>query len=270
MQISTNYTSWTLGWVLVGSMVTPAAAQTSSGKEAPTVENVLFKAADAMGILRGLQQEDSLSTLEFWATGTVAVDGAAARTLDYRASLRFLPVPSMREDFKTAGPNGARVVRAVAGTLAWDDSTPGTYLATVTGDAAKERQLRMMSLPPSAIKAARLAGTAATMVADGEKTLVSFPLIALEGATMTVTLTKQFLVERVEAKAADLVVESTYTKHGDWNERDYKSDVQFPQRIVQKVKGTTVLDLTVSKTNTYNPYVVVPVPAPLKAGRGQS
>ena len=29
---------------------------------------------------------------------------------------------------------------------------------------------------------------------------------------------------------------------------------------MQKRAGTTTLDLTVTKTNTYNPYVVVPVP----------
>jgi hypothetical protein len=33
-----------------------------------------------------------------------------------------------------------------------------------------------------------------------------------------------------------------------------------PRHIVQKQGGVTVLDLTITKTNTYNPYVVVPVP----------
>ena len=74
----------------------------------------------------------------------------------------------------------------------------------------------------------------------------------------------QYLVERVVARAGTLTLQTEYTKYGDWNDRDYKSDVQFPQRIVQKRGEATVLDLTVTRTNTYNPYVVVPVPAALK------
>ncbi len=128
----------------------------------------------------------------------------------------------------------------------------------------------MLSLPPSVIKTARAAGAQTTLTASGDKTILAFPVAGLDGATMTATLTNQFLVERVEARLGSLVVESTFGKHGDWNERDYKSDVQFPQRIVQKVNGATVLDLTVTKTNTYNPYVVVPVPAAVKSSAGKS
>ena len=57
-----------------------------------------------------------------------------------------------------------------------------------------------------------------------------------------------------------VVTETTFSDYGDWNEADYKSDVWFPQHIVQKRGGATILDLTVTKTNTYNPYVVMPVP----------
>lgn len=253
------------------SAVALASAQPATTREAPTVENVIFKASDAMGILRGLRQEDSLTTLEFWATGNVVVDGASVRTTAYRGSLRFLPVPSMREDVTLPGQKGAgHAVRAVAGGVAWDDSTPGTFLSAASADVAKERALRLLSLPPSAIKTARAAGAQATMSTSGDKTILTFPVAGFEGATMTATLTNQFLVERVEAKLGSLTVESTFDKHGDWNERDYKSDVQFPQRIVQKVNGTTVLDLTVTKTNTYNPYVVVPVPAAVKSAAGKS
>jgi len=34
----------------------------------------------------------------------------------------------------------------------------------------------------------------------------------------------------------------------------------FPRHIVQKRGGVTLLDLTVERTNTYNPYIVMPVP----------
>ena len=51
----------------------------------------------------------------------------------------------------------------------------------------------------------------------------------------------------------------------DWNGADYLSDVLFPKRIVQKRGTATIMDLTVTKTNTYNPYVVMPVPANVTA-----
>ena len=55
----------------------------------------------------------------------------------------------------------------------------------------------------------------------------------------------------------------------DWNGDDYLSDVQFPKRITQKRGGNTVLDLTIQKTNTYNPYVVMPVPAGVLGASGR-
>jgi len=34
----------------------------------------------------------------------------------------------------------------------------------------------------------------------------------------------------------------------------------MPRRAVTTIDGQTVLDLTIDKTNTYNPYVIMPVP----------
>lgn len=256
--------------MLLASFTSPLLAQSAATGGAVSVETAIFKASDAMGILRGLKQEDSQVTLEYWGTGTVDVDGKAVQTAAYRGSVRFLPVFSAREDFTTGGAAAARTVRALAGAQAWDESTPGTFATAASAEVARERALRFLSLPSAAIKSARAAGDKATISTSGDKTILAFPLAAVDGATMTVTLTPQFLVERVEAKHGDLVVESAYTKYGDWNEKDYKSDVQFPQRLTQKVGGKVVLDLTITKTNTYNPYVVVPVPPALRAGGGKS
>jgi hypothetical protein len=57
---------------------------------------------------------------------------------------------------------------------------------------------------------------------------------------------------------------TTYEDYGDWNGADYLSDVMFPRRIIQKRGTTTIADLTVTKTNTYNPYVIMPVPDSVK------
>jgi hypothetical protein len=57
---------------------------------------------------------------------------------------------------------------------------------------------------------------------------------------------------------------TTYHEYGDWNGADYLSDVMFPKTIVQKRGNTTITDLTITKTNTYNPYVIMLVPAGIK------
>jgi hypothetical protein len=66
-------------------------------------------------------------------------------------------------------------------------------------------------------------------------------------------------IVRVETSGG-VTTDTTYAEYGDWNPQDYQSDVMLPRRIVQKRAGGTVLDLTVTETNTYNPYVVMPVP----------
>lgn len=248
-------------------LAAPFGTAVAVAQEPPTAESVIFKASDAMGLLRGLKQEDSQTTLEFWGTGTVDHGGTLTKVSKYRGSVRFLPVISMREDFAVGA---ARVVRAVNGDRAWDESAPGIFTTAASVETARERQLRLASLPSAVVKAARQAGAKATVSMKGATVELTFPLTGVEGGTVTATLTNQFLIERVRATAAGVTVDSEYSKYGDHNEKDYKSDVQFPQRLVQKVNGKLVLDLTVTKTNTYNPYVIVPLPSALNTGGGKS
>ena len=63
-----------------------------------------------------------------------------------------------------------------------------------------------------------------------------------------------------------IATDTTYGEYGEWNWNDYRSDIMFPRRIVQK-SGDTTLELTVKNTNTYNPYVVMPVPEALAGPR---
>ena len=95
---------------------------------------------------------------------------------------------------------------------------------------------------------------------------MSFPVADVAGATIRAAYSQEtYLLERVEARLGPTAIDITYAEHGDWNGDDYLSDVQFPKRITQKRGNATVLDLTVTKTNTYNPYVVKPVPPWIQA-----
>jgi hypothetical protein len=62
---------------------------------------------------------------------------------------------------------------------------------------------------------------------------------------------------------------STYSEYGDLNDADYQADIFTPKRIVRTVDGETVLDLTIQRTNTYNPYVLMPVPESVRKAAGR-
>ena len=61
------------------------------------------------------------------------------------------------------------------------------------------------------------------------------------------------------ATTGPVMIETTYAEYGDWNWPDYQSDVMTPHRMTRK-QGDTTLELTTVNTNTYNPYVIMPVP----------
>jgi hypothetical protein len=60
----------------------------------------------------------------------------------------------------------------------------------------------------------------------------------------------------------------TYSDYGDWND-DAKADVFLPRHIVQKKNGGIEFDLTLEHTNTYNPYVIMPVPENVSKASGR-
>ena len=62
----------------------------------------MFELANSMGMLRGLQQEDSILTLEHWAKGTMTVGQQRFDVPEYRLSINYA-VPGMRVDFRAAG-----------------------------------------------------------------------------------------------------------------------------------------------------------------------
>jgi hypothetical protein len=89
----------------------------------------------------------------------------------------------------------------------------------------------------------------------------------LNGTPVKAALDSNYRPVRVEVRFRDRTYVTTYSNYGDLNESDYKADIFFPARILQTVDGQTVLDLSVEKTNTYNPYVIMPVPESIqKAG----
>jgi hypothetical protein len=275
--------------VLIGSSLTAQAPQAAfpPAEPAKDLESALYKAADAIGMLRGPQERDGVVTFEYWATGSLDLQGRACQLTDYRASVRYAaqdrreryPVPAMRVDFTCAAGAGRtpdRHVQVVAGELAWNETEPGGS-ATPSTQTAPERLLQIWTLPQGVIKAARLAGPKAMFTTEGGKPVVTFPLPApLQNGTVKATLDPEYFlfhtmptgvrryfshrIERVETRVNNVVTVTTYSEYGDLNANDYKSDALLPRRMVAERNGVKVLDLTLTKSQTYNPYVVMPVP----------
>jgi hypothetical protein len=249
---------------------------------APTVKDTLYKIGDALGMLRDIEERDAILTMDWKSTGTMLVDGQTCTLANYRGQVRY-SVPALRADYACAqadGKPGTRHVEVIANAMAWNEATPGTG-ATPTPNAVNDRLIQLWSLPYSVYKAATLAGNNAKVTLEGGVAYLSYPLPApLTGSarvalntTDAIELTMDsgekyqlsYWIDRVELRVGNLVTETTYSDYAELNEPDYRSDVFFPRRMTQKRNGTTVLDLTTQRTNTYNPYVVMPVPANVKA-----
>jgi hypothetical protein len=167
----------------------------------------------------------------------------------------------MRVDYKCEGAP-QRHVEVVRDNLAWNETEPGKGGTAAPADAS-ERALMLWTLPAGAIKAANDAGASTKVATENGRTVVTYPIASLK-ADVKITLDKDNHIEHIESKMGGVTTVTTYSEYGDWNGADYLSDVMFPKRIVQKRGNTTVADLMITKTNTYNPYVIMPVPAGIK------
>ena len=229
-------------------------------QQAPELKTVLHNAADALGMLRTEREADLIATLRYWGAGTMTVGGQMVKVTNYAGSVNF-HVPGCASMSRAPAADGKpqRAVEVVSDKVrlernaAWDECHAGC-------------SSRQRSAPPVVDAAAghRQGGHGGRCRREGRPPRAASPRftfpIASIGATVKATLDDKSFIRDVEARMGTTVVTATYSDYGDWNGADYLSDVMFPRHIVQKRDGATVLDLTISKTNTYNPYVVMPVP----------
>lgn len=263
--------------VAASTLVVPvrAAQRAPSQDNSADVKTLVFELANSMGMLRGLQQEDSILTLEYWAKGTLTVNQQRFEVPEYRLSINYA-VPGMRVDFRRQASGGQpqRQIDVVSGTAAWNETDRGRN-ATAARDRVKERLVYLWSTPMGVVKAARAAGARASVTNSGGMTVLSFPLPApADDVTVNAAIRRDAslvvpdeaalkalvgtYVVRVATTGA-VVTETTYSEYGDWNWNDYQADIMLPRRMVRK-QGDTTLELMTTNTNTYNPYVVMPVP----------
>jgi hypothetical protein len=248
----------------LASLTVFAQGRQSASAARPTATDphkIVFEMQDALGMLRGLQQIDALTRIEYWGTtGTVASQGRTANLSKFKVSINYLR-PGMRFDFTR---DGVREIQVVADTYAWNEDVPGGKAIPMPA-AVPERLLRLWLTPVGLAKSAEAAGDATKVAVENGKTVVTFPVA---GATVRTTLNALYEPETVEARTATTVYAVAYSDYGDWND-DAKADVFLPRHIVQKRNGAIEFDLTLEHTNTYNPYVIMPVPENVSKAAGR-
>lgn len=239
---------------------------------AATAENlpgVIWNWRQGMGMLRGIQEIESVGTLEIRkSNGTLRVDGQPCTLENYRAGINY-QIPGMRAEYTCMLPNGQsrKGIEVFSGRFAWDEDVvgaglqPGRGTPTPKSAALTERIIRLWAGPQGAVKAAWANGGKMTKVTvEGGKPIVVFPIPGVQGAIAKATLNADGRTERVEVRNGNVVTEFTYEKYSDYNPEDDRIDILLPGRIVEKRDGATILDLTVSLVHAANMFVVMPVP----------
>ena len=214
----------------------------------------LTEAAKALGMVRGLERSLTIVNMfEYTASGTLAdAAGAPSEVKRITASYDYV-IPAARVDVEKAGE---RTIEVASGSLAWDEETPGIYRRPA-GTSAAERLKLIWLLPHGVILAGAKAPDKAAVAETGGQRELTVPLPT--GAEAKGVLDSAGLMTRVEIKIGAQLFTGDYSDYKDF--QGY--GVMFPTRIVQKVDGRTIADLSVSEALA-NPYMIFPPPKELK------
>jgi hypothetical protein len=276
-----------IGVVLTIGALSPAGAQAPGrGPEPPPpyrpaagakdLRAVLFNWTWYMGMLRGVDEHELVASLEYQGKGAIQVDGQPCTLTKYRVSTSY----------QTSGDE------VVSGQFAWNEDIAGAELVPGKGKASpmpgavEERLIRLWASPQGAPKAAVAAAAASGKLGDNpgtllengvakagetsvswqsDKPVVTYPIPGVPGATATATLNDKYMVERVVVKEGSTTTEFTYGDYRDWNNPLNRIEAFYAGKIQERRNGVTLRDLTTVETETGSVYVVMPVPASVRA-----
>ena len=268
------------------------AAQYTPAPGAKDLKSVLFNWAWYMGMLRSSEERDLMMSLEYQGKGTMQVDGQPCNVTKYRTSISY-QTSGERIQYTGTRPNGQACsnVEVLSGAYAWNEDIPGAELVAGKGKATpmpatvEERMIRLWAGPQGAFKGA-MAGISdppemaprpqrvpadvsmagKTSVAwEGNKPVVTFPIPGVPNAIATATLNDKFMAERVVVKQGAKTYEFTYSNYKDWNNPLNPAEAFYAGKMTEKQNGAVVRDITTTVTETGQMYVVMPVPASVKA-----
>ena len=245
------------------------------------------------GMLRSSEEYDLLMTLDYQGKGTMQIGGQPCNVTMYRSDISY---QTSGERIRITGtrPNGqsCNTIEVLSGAYAWNEDiqgaelVPGKGKATPMAATVEERMIRLWSGPQGAFKAA-FAGTspdappmtprpqrlAADVMTIGKTTVawvnnkpvLTYPIPGVPTATATTTLDAKWMPESVVVKSGANTYEFTYSGYKDWNNPLNPAEALYAGRMTEKKNGTVVRDITTTLTETGQMYVVMPVPASVKA-----
>ena len=268
-------------------LYTPAAG-------AKDLKAVLFNWAWYTGMLRSNEEYDVLMSLEYTGKGTVQVGGQPCNVTKYRTSISYR-ASGERVQITGTRPNGqsCSAVEVLSGAYAWNEDIPGAELIAGKGKATpmpatvEERMIRLWASPQGAWKAA-MAGTTdpnppqltarpqrvpadvmtagkTSLVWENNKPVLTFPIPGVPNATATATLNDKFMAEHVVVKHGAKTYDFAYSNYKDWNNPLNPAEAFYAGRMIEKQNGAVVRDITTTVTETGQMYVIMPVPASVKA-----
>ena len=246
-----------------------------------------------MGMMRGIDEHELITSLEYQGKGAIQLGGQPCTLTKYRVSTNY-QTPGQRVQYTCTRPNGQTVsgIEVVSGQYAWNEDIPGAEIiagkgkATPMPGAVEERLIRLWASPQGAPKAAIAAvapkgeqgANPATLLKDGVdkagetslswqegKPVLTYPIPGVPGAIATATLNEKYMAERVVVKLGSKTTEFTYGDYKDWNNPLNRVDVLYAGKIAERHDGAVVRDLTTDQTETGSVYVILPVPASVKA-----
>lgn len=280
----------------------PAAGQGGRGGGGPLytpapgardLRSVLFNWGWHMGMLRSSEERDLIASLEYRGTGTIQVDGQPCALTTYRISTNY-QYSGQRTQISCTRPNGQTysTIEVLSGAYAWNEDIPGAELIPGKGTAlpmaaaTEERMIRLWASPQGALKSAlagiqdpplfavrpgtqvpadvSAAGKTSVVWEDG-RPVVTFPIPGVPGAMATATLDAKFMAERVVVRHGANTTEFTYSDYRDWNNPLHPAEAFMAGRMTERRNGAVVRDITTTWTETGQMYVVMPVPASVKA-----
>jgi len=244
------------------------------------------------GMLRSSEEYDLLMSLDYQGKGTMQVGGQPCNVTMYRSDISY---QTSGERIRITGtrPNGqsCNSIEVLSGAYAWNEDIQGAELVPGKGKATpmpttvEDRMIRLWSGPQGAFKAA-FAGTSdppsmtprpQLLAADvmtigktsvawvGNKPVLTYPIPGVPTATATTTLDAKFMPESVVVKNGANTYEFAYSGYKDWNNPLNPAEALYAGRMTEKKNGTVVRDITTTLTETGQMYVVMPVPASIKA-----
>jgi hypothetical protein len=225
---------------------------------------VVFQAADALGMVRGLGEDvfDAVNRIEFKIAGEAYAPShgawkeikitSATMQISYHQSASRLILDAVEA-------NGSKVqaIEVVDGRYAWDETAPGVGgVPAMQTVATRARDIWLT--PQGFIYQVEQAGPQRVKIGkrNGKTTLS----VVIDGEPVTATLGADHRPELIEARIKDRELGSTTlsVEYSGYKDFDYYG-IFFPSHVLAKLGGHTALDVTVTSFLTHT-YFLFPKP----------